>query len=81
VSKKDSQHDVIVSDFEAFPAGGMNKNGHREGEQIPYAVVFSKYDYDKLEHNEELDTEIHYGLVTMEVFENTIIQLSKKKQE
>jgi hypothetical protein len=41
-----------VSDFEAFPDGGINKNGHREGEQIPYAVVFSKYDYDRLEHNE-----------------------------
>ena len=81
VSKKDSKHAVIVSDFEAFPDGGINKNGHREGEQIPYAVVFSKYDHDKLEHNEKLDTEIHYGLDTMEVFDNTMIQLSKKKQE
>jgi hypothetical protein len=81
VTKKDSKHEVIVSDFEAFPDGGMNKNGHREGKQIPYAVVFSKYDYNKLEHNEKLDTEIHYGLDTMEEFENTMIRLSKKKQK
>ena len=85
VKIKESMLDIVVSDFEAFPDGGINKNGHREGYHIPYCVVFSIYDADKLEHNKEPYMDIHYGLDTMKVFEDIfedkLIEISEDNKQ
>ena len=81
VSIKESMLDIIVSDFEAFPDGEINKNGHREGDQIPYCVVFSRYKEKDLDDNKEPDTSIYYGLATMKVFEDKLLELSEENKK
>ena len=77
VKKKDKEHQIYVSDFEALTDGDY-KVLHREGEQKQYAVSFTKYDYDVLERNERPETTVHYGLDTMKIFEDFVLDLNEK---